>query len=304
MKRLVVAALALIVILSALTLKYYPPASGWLLVAMGNSPACGSSAYFGILRRHHYTAAEADNTRRSRVIRTEAGLKLTETLYGQYWEPEAKDSAAVAQVAEIESKYNYGGHPIRKGDVVIDCGANIGTWSTLALREGAKLVVAVEPDPVHVECLRRNLKAEIAAGRAIIVPKGVWSHSGQLVLRQSEETSAKNSFVVEANTKPGLTLPVTTVDAIVQQLGLERVDFIKMDIEGSEPKALAGAASTLARWHPRMELEVSDANQAELLAAARRGWSGYQSDCLVCIANGRLKQIVPSLLSLSPGNLQ
>ena len=44
------------------------------------------------------------------------------------------------------------------------------------------------------------------------------------------------------------------LDAIVARFGLPRVDFIKMDIEGSEKQALAGAAQTLKRFKPRMAL--------------------------------------------------
>jgi FkbM family methyltransferase len=45
---------------------------------------------------------------------------------------------------------------------------------------------------------------------------------------------------------------LTTIDKIVDELHLPRVDLIKMDIEGAEVKALAGARNTLSRFHPRM----------------------------------------------------
>jgi hypothetical protein len=47
---------------------------------------------------------------------------------------------------------------------------------------------------------------------------------------------------------------VTTIDNMVQELGLARVDFIKMDIEGAEQKAIAGARKTIARFRPGMAL--------------------------------------------------
>ena len=51
---------------------------------------------------------------------------------------------------------------------------------------------------------------------------------------------------------PGL--PVETLDQIVEQLRLDRVDFIKMDIEGAERRALEGARETLRRFKPRMAI--------------------------------------------------
>jgi FkbM family methyltransferase len=298
-KRLSLIVLALAIAVPSLALKFYPPAAGWLLIMTGKSPACGVSAYGAMRRYFAYDTALSHISQNTRRVREDGNLKLTESPHGQYWEPAGDDSIVIAQLAELDSKYDHGkAHPVRPGDTVIDCGANVGTRTISALRAGAKLVVAVEPDPVHIECLRRNLRRDIDAGRVVLIPKGVWSKEDTLVLRQSGETSAKNSFVETAGTRAGLTLPVTTIDTIVRQLGLQRVDFIKMDIEGSEPKALAGAWSTLARWHPRMELEVSDGNQAELLTVARQGWSGYRADCLVCFANSQLQQIVPSLVSL------
>jgi hypothetical protein len=46
------------------------------------------------------------------------------------------------------------------------------------------------------------------------------------------------------------------IDDVVQELSLPRVDFIKMDIEGAEMKALQGAASVLRRYRPQMAIAV------------------------------------------------
>ena len=49
-----------------------------------------------------------------------------------------------------------------------------------------------------------------------------------------------------------LTVRATTIDDTVRDLGLQSVDFIKMDIEGAERRALRGGRDTLARFQPRM----------------------------------------------------
>ena len=49
-------------------------------------------------------------------------------------------------------------------------------------------------------------------------------------------------------------MPAVTIDETVEHLGLDRVDFVKMDIEGSERYALKGAHRTLSRFGPRMAL--------------------------------------------------
>jgi FkbM family methyltransferase len=129
---------------------------------------------------------------------------------------------------------------VRPADVVIDCGAHVGVFTQRALARGASKVVAVEPDPVNLECLRRNLSEEIAAGKVILVPKGVWNSVTTLTFSESTQNSGMNSFVQqERGTK--MQLPVTTIDHLVEELQPGRVDYIKMDIEGSEREALKGA---------------------------------------------------------------
>src|SRR5260370_17207178 len=74
----------------------------------------------------------------------------------------------------------------------------------------------------------------------------------------SDVCSSDLSFVRTEDTHAGSALPLTTIDKIVSELALDRVDFIKMDIEGAEPNALRGARSEerrvgkecRSRWSP------------------------------------------------------
>jgi FkbM family methyltransferase len=111
------------------------------------------------------------------------------------------------------------------GDIVIDCGAHVGTFTDEALRRGAQTVVAVEPEPVNAECFKRNFHNEIASGKVILIEKGVWSSETTLQISVATANSGMNSFVSDQGSEK-LNLPVTTIDKLVQQLGLARVDFI------------------------------------------------------------------------------
>jgi len=182
------------------------------------------------------------------------GYHLWETTMGRYWVPKRDDSMLTDNLAEqatqIYGDREYGVHP---GDVVFDCGANIGVYTRAALTAGAKLVVAVEPAPENVECLRRNYATEISQGRVIVVPKGVWNREDVLVLREDADDSARDSFV--GSYGPALhetPVPLTTIDRLVEELHLASVNFMKLDIEGAEKQALLGARNTLQKYHPRM----------------------------------------------------
>ena len=63
---------------------------------------------------------------------------------------------------------------MREGDVVIDVGADLGTFTRIALQRGARLVIAVEPDPVNAACFLRAFAKEIADGRVRLVEAAAW----------------------------------------------------------------------------------------------------------------------------------
>src|SRR5438876_767814 len=257
LSKLVKIVLPLVVALGALCY-FYAPARLAAIVALGRSPVCPLSR-----------AIRSDDELRTQIAYKDrilyaskklendpAGYHLWETPHGRFWIPQGSDYVLPFNLAEQERKiYGVGERDVRVGDIVLDCGANVGVYTREALKNGAKLVVSIEPAPENIECLRRNFKQEIADGRVILYEMGVWYKDEMLGMRVDPNNSAADSFIMQregaVETKQ---LPLTTVDKLVAELKLERVDHIKMDIEGAEQRALQGAQDTLARYHPRMSL--------------------------------------------------
>ena len=150
----------------------------------------------------------------------------------------------------VQRIYESGEVAIRPGDTVVDCGAHVGLFTKLALKQGADRVVAIEPDPANVACLESNLGPEIAEGRVVVVKAGLWNKKTRLTFHESlDGNSGKHTFVLElpnANKIEGL--PVLPLDDIVANLKLDRVDFIKMDIEGSERFAIQVTMTSSRLW--------------------------------------------------------
>jgi FkbM family methyltransferase len=186
--------------------------------------------------------------------RTEAGLDLWNTPQGGIWDIHGDTILPFLMAEQRIDIYEPVGHEVRRGDIVLDCGANIGVFTRKALSRGADLVVAIEPAPRTLEALRRNFEEEIKSGRVIVYPKGVWDHDGELELALDTANQAANSLVMGKKDAPNVRVPLTTIDKIVAELKLPRVDFIKMDIEGAEKPALKGASDTIRRFRPRMSL--------------------------------------------------
>ena len=63
------------------------------------------------------------------------------------------------------------------------------------------------------------------------------------------------SSLLEAEGPGTIEVPLTTIDLLVAELGLHRVDFIKLDIEGAEREALRGAKDTIEQHHPRFLID-------------------------------------------------
>lgn len=157
---------------------------------------------------------------------------------------------------------------IRPGDVVIDTGAHLGTFTRYALQRGASRVIAVEPMPALVACLERTFQDEIAAGTVAIVEVAAWNENTELQFAAGPQSTM--GHVGDG----ALRVAAETIDSIATRLRLARVDFIKMDIEGAEPEALAGASTLLATHHPRMAICIyhgegdAEAVRATVLRAA------------------------------------
>jgi FkbM family methyltransferase len=155
------------------------------------------------------------------------------------------------QESEVYGTRRFGVQP---GDIVLDCGANIGEFTKTALKHGAKLVVAIEPAPAQVRCIRLNLAKEIAEGRVIVWPKGVWDKEDTMKLNLNPENAGGDTLIDQGPNWASVMVPLTTIDNLVSELKLPRVNFIKMDIEGAEKQALAGARRTLQTDHPRVAI--------------------------------------------------
>ena len=151
-----------------------------------------------------------------------------------------------------ECIYDHPAVRIRSGDIVLDCGGHIGTFARFALDErGARQVVSFEPDKSNAACYRVNLEREIRDGRATLVEAGLWDQPGSLSFTPDNNGNSGSGVVSQVGE---LEIRTVTIDSVAEELGLDRVDFIKMDIEGAERRALAGSCSVLRNWAPRMAI--------------------------------------------------
>jgi len=111
---------------------------------------------------------------------------------------------------------------------VLDIGAWVGTW-TMKINPFCGRVVAFEPDPLHYECLVKNVPEEVETHQL-----AVGNDKKMISLSEDNFTQAKR-VVGEGN------IPMVTIDS----LNFTDVDLIKIDVEGYEMEVLKGADKTL-----------------------------------------------------------
>lgn len=185
--------------------------------------------------------------------RDEAGNTLWDTALGQMWTPPGMTIHFVSMISSEMLSGVYDMRSIEANSVIVDAGANVGFFSRLALSQGAARVIAFEPSPQTAACLRRNLAQWIESGQVIVVEKGLWHESA--VLRFARQ-NAENPGAHHISDTGEIEIVTTTLDSCLAELGVERISYLKMDIEGAEQNALKGASKTLQRDQPVCSIAV------------------------------------------------
>jgi len=160
------------------------------------------------------------------------------------------------------------------GAVCVDVGAQMG-YLSLAMATSAGRTTAVhafEPEDMNAARFQENMALN-SISNVTLHREAVSNIEGTLHLFLSKTANAGTHSTVynERNvTEESIQIPATTLDAFVRTWSIERVDLIKVDVEGAEFEVLQGADHVLRTFRPRVILELSDVLQAD------RGMSSRQ----------------------------
>jgi len=155
-----------------------------------------------------------------------------------------------------EALLEHGWQLLPEGGVALDGGANQGVYACgFAARVGPSgRVLAFEPEPGA----RAALEANIALNgfRNVAVSDAALTDAAGDVALDVSGGSVRASIAKDLGHERTLSVPATTIDAEVARAGLDRLDLVKLDIEGAEAQALRGAAQTLERFRPVLAVEI------------------------------------------------
>jgi FkbM family methyltransferase len=163
-----------------------------------------------------------------------------------------------------------------RAGVAFDVGAHAGQYAKLLARIAADgRVYALEPGSYARSILRAAIWLH-ALDNVAILPLALGSAPGLATLSLPLKRAGSFGFGLAHLGAPQQRwsavaqelVAVTTLDAIAEALALDRLDFVKADIEGWELHLLAGGENALRRFRPTLLLELSAAHLAR--AGSRR----------------------------------
>lgn len=169
-----------------------------------------------------------------------------------------RDGACEPEIVHVMARV------LREGDVAIDGGANVGYFTMIMSQFVGKtgLVFAVEPTPANYKKIEYNL-ANNGTKNVHIVKAPLYSNVQELTLHMCHDTGS-NSVTRCPEAVGNMKVVSTTIDTILGDAGRPRL--IKLDVEGSEGKALTGAQLALD-CDPYVLCELNEP------ALSRSGWS-------------------------------
>jgi FkbM family methyltransferase len=122
------------------------------------------------------------------------------------------------------------------GDVVVDCGANVGELKYWFLEQNLAVeYIGIEPSPLEYQCLKEN----VAPSEALNV--GLWDRDGTLDFYVSSQM-ADSSLIEPPEYDEVIQVPTRRLDSL---LAGRRIKLLKLEAEGAEPEAIAGCEGLL-----------------------------------------------------------
>lgn len=145
------------------------------------------------------------------------------------------------RLATLASMYMVHHVPLRPGDTVIDCGANIGEFSSYVGKMHGAQVIAVEPEAAEANCIAHNVP-----GVRAVINRALWKESGFVEFFSKNDTADSSIFEV-AGYQQKTRVATITLAEIFAEYGIDRVRLLKLEAEGAEPEILDGAEVCLRR---------------------------------------------------------
>jgi len=145
------------------------------------------------------------------------------------------DMIVIREIWE-ENVYEVSDWRYNNGGVVVDLGANIGSFSIYSANLGAT-VYSVEPEPNNLKALKNNIALNNLNDLITVVPYGISDATGSAII-----SDMGGGATIKDNTTFGSEIKLISLDELFDLYNIEEVDILKIDVEGSETEIISGAS--------------------------------------------------------------
>jgi FkbM family methyltransferase len=141
----------------------------------------------------------------------------------------------------VRRTYTPPGFEIKRGDKIIDIGANIGVFAVFAATSAPDVTVySYEPFPGNIEWLRRNIE-QSGLSNVRVIEQAVAAESCQRTLHVNPDSWIVHSLVrEEGSAAQDISVNCVSLDQVFENNRIESCDLLKLDCEGSEYEILMG----------------------------------------------------------------
>lgn len=160
-------------------------------------------------------------------------------------DPRAVNSTGVIYTKIYESTYvSFIREHCKKGGILIDIGAHTGLYTLLLNSQFSKSIL-FEPDPNTCKLLRKNIAINLLENVSII-QAAASNFSGMGSLKVEGDYCGTNHLIRNDDQESrAISVDLLTIDNVISNLAISRVDLIKIDTEGHELEVLQGCRGVL-----------------------------------------------------------
>jgi FkbM family methyltransferase len=187
---------------------------------------------------------------------------------------------AVDRIPFLEKELFLLRRVVRPGDVCVDVGAAGGAHLLVMAKQAgpAGIVLGFEPRPRSLRVLRTLVRASRLADRVRLHQQALADRVGTMALRipvvptrahfhgSTEDRAMAAAFARLPHRE--IEVPTAPLDEVLAAEGIDRLDVLKLDVEGAELLVLSGAMQVLSELRPIVVLEADDLHQARFDATA------------------------------------
>ena len=194
------------------------------------------------------------------------GTMLVQTIHGLKYFIDPNDEIMAPQLVVYRQwepdLSRYISSSVTPDTVFVDVGANFGYFTCLAASKigsnGGGRVISIEPNPAMQRLLKKNIRINWSMGKVEIHDCAITERTGYVDFCVPSGRAANASVATLSSSEEGhFIVPSKSLDELILH---DKVDLMKIDVEGAEMMVLRGAEEFINRFRPVIITEISDAN--------------------------------------------